>query len=302
MNHFSIPQHCNENFAAMTPTQRGAFCSKCATDTYDFRNKSIPEIKSILRQNLGKEVCGQMTHQQIAQLNSDFEEWSFQSTRSFQSAFLFSLIAVFGLTLFSCQDRRQEQDVVDFQQTTKNILALIQQPQAIVIEEVAPVQQAIAPVIELPVEEYIVPEYLELSTDTIDLNEVIIRDEFYYRDRELGGISLRTIYFDNYLEATVPLIEEFDDQGRLIPTEFSSLAFPNPTANNTTLEIKAPKDGTYQIDVYDMNGKHLRGVYSGDIQRGTFQQGIDMSDLPPGIYLITILSKDYKETVRVSKV
>ena len=44
----SIPKPCNENFSKMTPTQRGAFCSKCQIDTFDFREVSNQDINKII--------------------------------------------------------------------------------------------------------------------------------------------------------------------------------------------------------------------------------------------------------------
>ena len=298
MKNFSIPQPCNENFAAMTKTQQGAFCNKCATDTFDFRNKTTDEIKQILRANIGKHVCGQITLEQEAKLNADFEAWSFRSTRSFQSAFLFTLIATFGLTLFSCNEKKHEAEIVQFQQTVKSILdngaAFEEKLPAVEVKAAAPVE--LVP----PVEEILLEAPVEIRE--YELEQVVVKGNYEYDYYTTRGIAVQTIAYTNYLVETVPLEEEFDAQGRLIPTEFSSMAFPNPTSDNSTIEIKVPTTGQFQVDLYDMNGKHYAEIYSGIIERGTFQQNIEMFDLTPGMYLVTILSKDYKETVRVSKI
>lgn len=298
MKNFSIPQPCHENFAAMTPTEQGAFCNKCATNTFDFRNKTTDEIKQVLRANIGKQVCGQFSREQEEKLNAEFEVWSFRSTRSFQSAFLFTLIATFGLTLFSCTEKQHEAEIVQFQETAKNILA-----NGAAFEKKLPMvdEQEIAPVeVVPPAIEELVYEIPVVETREYLLDDVVIQDvtERYY---VTSGISFQTMEYTNYLIQTVPLVEEFDAQGRLIPTEYSALAFPNPTADNSTIEIKIPATGQFQVDLYDMNGKHYSEIYSGIIERGMFQQSIEMTDLPPGMYLVTILSKDYKETVRISK-
>lgn len=299
MKNFTIPQPCKENFATMIPTEQGAFCNKCATNTFDFRNKTTDEIKLILRANIGKHVCGQLSREQEEKLNAEFETWSFKSTRSFQSAFLFTLIATFGLTLFSCTEKKHEADIVQFQETAKSILengAAFEKKLPVVDEQkIAPVE-IVEPAMEEPI--YVV-EVFQPQERVLD--EVVIVSD-YERDFVTSGVFYQTIDFTNYLIQTVPVVEEFDAQGRLIPTEFSSMAFPNPTANNSTIEIKIPTTGQFQVDLYDMNGKHYSEIYSGIIERGTFQQNIEMTDLTPGIYLVTILSKDYKETVRISKI
>jgi hypothetical protein len=298
MKNFTIPQPCNENFAAMTPTEQGAFCSKCETNTFDFRNKNTEQIKQILRAHVGKHICGQLTFEQEAKLNADFEAYSFKSTKTFQSAFLFSLIATFGLTLFSCNDQRQEAEITNFQETAKSILA----DAAPAHEKLAFIDQEI--VAKQEIEALVKEDFVWISDQQVELqeynfDEIQITSERIY---SYGGAMVYTAAYSDYLVATVDPVEEFDTEGRVIPTEFSSLAFPNPTSNNSTIEIKAPTSGQYQIDLYDMNGKHQTAIYSGSIERGTFQQEIEMSDLPPGMYLVTILSKEYKETVRISKI
>lgn len=299
MKNFTIPLPCNENFAAMTLTEQGAFCTKCETNTFDFRNKNTEQIKQILRAHVGKHICGQITIEQESKLNADFEAYSFRSTKTFRSAFLFTLIATFGLGLFSCNDQRQEAEISNFQETAQAILANESPIQEkLEATEKITVQQSEVKIPE--VEDYVWMTAKDYEYQEYNKNE---KQETIELQRGFAGAMLMTYDFEDYLIAEVPEpVEEFDAEGRTIPTEFSSMAFPNPTSNNSTIEIKAPTAGQYQIDLYDMNGKHQGAIYSGSIERGTFQREIEMTNLPPGMYLVTILSKEYKETVRISKI
>ncbi len=303
MKHFSIPQPCNENFNLMTPTERGAFCKKCATNTFDFRYKTPEEVKLILRQHVGQHICGRITSEQDAALNAEFEQWSFRSTKSFQSAFLFTLIAVFGLGLFSCSDQKHEQEIISFQQTAKTIMTQAQDWKAqipevkekpIVLEKLEPLQQIRMPE-AIPEELICIIHEDVLAPDFENL-------EIYEYGYGMGGAMVMSYEFVDYLIETVPVVEEFDEKGIPIPTTYSALAFPNPTTDKSTIEIKLPASGEFQVDLYDMSGKLQRNIHSGEIERGTFRQEIEMTDLPPGMYLVTILSKEYKETVRISKI
>lgn len=304
MKNFSIPQPCNENFSLMTPTERGSFCEKCATDTFDFRYKSPEEIKQILRMHVGQHICGQITLEQERVLNADFEQWSFRSTKSFQSAFLFTLIAVFGLGLFSCSDQRHEQEIISFQQTAKTIMTQAQdwkeqipetKVEPVVAEQLEPKQMK--NIVELVPEELICSIQQEILP--FDIENINIYD---YEGYAMGGVMVQSYQFQDFLIETVPVVVEYDEKGIAIPTTYSALAFPNPTTDNSTIELKLPSTGEFQVDLYDMSGKLQRNIHSGQIERGTFQQQVEMSDLPPGMYLVTILSANFKETVRISKI
>lgn len=115
-----IPDPCHEDFNKMTPTERGSFCSKCSTDTYDFRRMAIPEIKFILENSDGK-VCGQIYQHQINKINADYLNWD--NTKTFQSKFLVALLFGFGLSLFSCAGN--ESAIIASLQKTKPSFELV---------------------------------------------------------------------------------------------------------------------------------------------------------------------------------
>jgi len=304
MKNFSIPQPCNENFSLMTPTERGAFCEKCATDTFDFRSKTPEEIKQILRMHIGQQICGQITLEQESALNADFEQWSFRSTKSFQSAFLFTLIAVFGLGLFSCSNQQQEDEIISLQQTAKTIMTQAQDwkesiPQTVevpVVEEIA--EPKMIEAVEMVPEDIAWVTYTDVLAPEFQFENISTYEYGY----STGGVMVQTYQFQDFLLETVPVVEELDEKGTPIPTVYSALAFPNPTTNNSNIEIKLPATGEFQVDLFNMNGELQRNIHYGQIERGTFRQLIEMSDLPPGMYLVTILSANYKETIRIIKI
>jgi len=102
MKPISIDKPCSENWGAMTPSQQGAFCGKCQIDVVDFSNKSSLEVKLILQENVGKHMCGRFKKTQLDTINLEYTNWETQSLRTFQSKFVYALVVVFGMTLFSC--------------------------------------------------------------------------------------------------------------------------------------------------------------------------------------------------------
>jgi hypothetical protein len=119
----SIPQPCSEDWSKMTPTEQGAFCKKCAMEVTDFTDKSSLEIKEILTAKMqSKErVCGHIENRQMVEFNNEFIPWRSDS-ESFRAIWVFSLVAVFGLTLFSCQSTFSKEIVEKMNTSTEQML------------------------------------------------------------------------------------------------------------------------------------------------------------------------------------
>jgi hypothetical protein len=293
MKNVGIQHACSEDWNKMTPTQKGAFCQKCAKQVYDFTTKSSHEIKHTLLELKGQEVCGRMTLTQERLLNSEFEAWVKENKTNFQRLFITALLIVFGLSLFSCEDERDQRRISEAQAALNRAIEVKQVPNEAVLAETAP---DVAPMEIIYADPP--PEICDIVPIEEELEEVEI-----YEDREVfvtsGVMVTRSVYYD-YLQETVPEVE-LDENGIPYPTEFKALAFPNPAVESTTLEIQVPKKELMDIKLYDTSGKFIREIHSGEISRGTSRQLIDLNDLTSGLYLIIIQSKDFKKTVRIVK-
>jgi len=295
MKKIGIETPCSEDWTGMTPSEKGAFCQKCAKHVHDFSTKSVNEIKSTMLELSGESLCVRMTVRQERQLNSEFNAWIAQKKRNPQQLFIAALLIVFGLTLFSCEDERDQQKIESVQQIAYNI-ASHQVDQM----ESTPVSDSVVSLPPSPV------ELIEWESYTMGAYEMpfiqsppeIVEQVEVVREQILGGIGSVVDYVD-FLEETTPI--EVDENGVPYPTEFKALAFPNPAVESTTLEIQAPEKERMQINMYDASGKFIREIHSGKIARGTFRQVIDLNELPSGLYLIIVQSKEFKETVRIVK-
>ena len=96
-----LPKPCGEDWNKMTPTEKGAFCDKCAFEVMDFTEKSKEEIRAFLTRNAGKRTCGHISQHQLETINSDYHIWETQSFSVFRSKFLYACLMVFGMTLFT---------------------------------------------------------------------------------------------------------------------------------------------------------------------------------------------------------
>jgi hypothetical protein len=107
------------------------------------------------------------------------------------------------------------------------------------------------------------------------------------------------------MEKTMPQLihqVETDVNGVPYPTAFDALVYPNPTNGPATFKLDVPVKQRFVINIFTMNGQYVQTLTDQEIDRGTFRQEIDLSEQPTGMYLVTIMSKDYQKTVRVIKV
>ena len=100
----SIPKPCHEDWNAMTPDEKGRFCSVCTKGVVDFTNKTNQEIQDYFVQNQGQKICGRFKNNQLSKVTIPIPKSVLQENRPFHRAFLLSLFVVMGSALFSCKN------------------------------------------------------------------------------------------------------------------------------------------------------------------------------------------------------
>jgi hypothetical protein len=60
----SIPEPCHENWAAMSPQEKGRYCAACSTVVVDFTKMSDLELIEYLAKSKGS-TCGNFSQSQL---------------------------------------------------------------------------------------------------------------------------------------------------------------------------------------------------------------------------------------------
>ncbi|MFN5983037.1 MAG: T9SS type A sorting domain-containing protein [Fluviicola sp.] len=300
MQLISIPEPCHENWNDMSITEKGRFCSSCSKVVVDFTDRSKA---SILQEYLnsdpnGEKICGVFKNSQLAEINRDFELYTFRSKQSFQSAFVFSLMVVFGLTLFSCTSEDQKNEFEKFRSEAVGRILDDEKSSIPVVEISENEVQFLAPIIE---EEISIgcegPEVGIVSVDKT-LDELIV----YEREYRTMGVPYDLIQYNrDFVLEVIQQSEEFDEKGNLLPNSFSLSAYPNPTVDFSHIEVKVPKDEVFNWYLISSEGKLIQSNQQLELKRGTHIIDLDLLDQPPGIYFMNLQSGTVKETARILK-
>jgi len=97
-----INKPCHENWDAMTPNEKGAFCSLCKKNVVDFSQKTLSEIKDFFSEiSSNEKVCGRFEETQLQALSFDHFFERFKSWKPVQRLALI-VFFVFGFSLFGC--------------------------------------------------------------------------------------------------------------------------------------------------------------------------------------------------------
>jgi hypothetical protein len=62
--------------------------------------------------------------------------------------------------------------------------------------------------------------------------------------------------------------------------------YPNPTTDQTTASITLANASNLDVQLFDINGKEVKSVFSGAAQSGTQSMDIDLSGMASGTYIL----------------
>ena len=97
-----IDNPCHENWDAMSPNEKGAFCLSCQKTVIDFSVKTVDEIKNFFVKLPETEaVCGRFKEEQLEEISFEHFFKQFRGWKFFQKAAVISFF-IFGFSLFGC--------------------------------------------------------------------------------------------------------------------------------------------------------------------------------------------------------
>lgn len=157
----------------------------------------------------------------------------------------------------------------------------------------------IEPVEEIEVEPYPII-WVESKPLKDTLEAVTISTRFPHRCGCAPHYQYFTIEMDSIEE---DLIDEtlFAEPIYIDPYIFETNLYPNPAINETHLAIDIDRQQQFEIQLYDLNGRLIENIHSGELYEGVNRFDIDLYDLTPGMYLVSVRSETQQETLKVQK-
>ncbi|MEY3236585.1 MAG: hypothetical protein RI883_686 [Bacteroidota bacterium] len=315
-----IKEPCSEDWSKMTTTEKGAFCQKCALEVVDFTNKTAFEIKQTLIDEFSKSprLCGHITNYQLNQINDEFFKWK-NERETFRAIWIFSLLAVFGFTLFSCQNTlskemisklNAETSVLLESDTTKTEVTLlgstVEDPDSLAIKI------GDIPYLKLPYEEVItlsgvvpyspfdfkispweicivslgsiaISGLIQPSTDTVNFlkatNNVLVHPNL--------GL---TLIKQNPANKPTQKIERNTIEAVLGSSEkkFDAFIYPNPLTPESRVFIKAHESLILFVDVFRTSENDAFRSGSIELATGNHQLDVKLYDFSKGNYQLNL--------------
>ena len=123
------------------------------------------------------------------------------------------------------------------------------------------------------------------DTTTQDYYRAFFNYNFVLNDKSLGVHN--TEYAEALLESSIEHfvgVRSIPEAG-IIPQEyFLSQNFPNPFNNQTVIELSVPEHTVMNLSIFDVSGRLVEEVFSGDINPGVYRFSFNGDGLSSGIY------------------
>ncbi len=85
-----------------------------------------------------------------------------------------------------------------------------------------------------------------------------------------------------------------------IPESFALHApYPNPFNPGTHINFDIAEDTKLSLNVFDLNGKKVRDIWSGHCDAGYYSKFLDMSGFASGIYIVQMMTPTYRHVHKI---
>lgn len=310
----SIKEPCHEDWAKMTATQKGAFCQKCALEVTDFTNKTSFEIKQLLVQEFAQNdrTCARITNFQLDQLNDEYFQWK-NERDNFRAVWIFSLVAVFGLSLFSCQNTLSKEMISQLnaettallnQDTTELNLSLVDS--TITLSDSSLIQPNTPIYFKLPVGEIVT--YMGV-TPYYEIYQPWITCSVSLGDIAISGMVSADSSTKQFLKTTAfaPGLPQISDLKPIVPVppsqqttsriegvvgagekKFDAFISPKPVSDESRVFIQAKESLFLFVDLFQENETTALRSGSIELAAGNYQLDLKLNKLPSGNYQLNL--------------
>jgi hypothetical protein len=309
-----IPEPCHEDWNKMQPDEKGRFCNSCSKSVFDFTKKTDTEIKAILDAHKDQHVCGHFKKTQIDRpLDLKIDLANLPRNVSVAKAFGIAIFLVFGSFLFSCTNEKEQ---------NLNVTGITVAPKEeyTMGEPMGQVEEYVGysvPLIDSVEGEIVCREEVTVSGGVGYYEEVVVTDTTNYQSEEVPVIAEESRYevMGLMLVEAVPEDTVAADSSsqknsvaqigdNVIQKQIDLSVYPNPGTGEFTIKYDVTQRADVKVDIYDMKGAHVKGIsdVAGQYE-GKYQVPVDLSALPPGIYVVSLINngKKFTEKLVISK-
>jgi uncharacterized delta-60 repeat protein len=168
------------------------------------------------------------------------------------------------------------------------------------------------------------PGYVRNSIDCNDNDKGVYWPKTYYRDADGDGLgdpnnklnvcssTTPTGYVSNSRDTNdTPLVvmtktsdthHKTVQEAMILLDGFSLVAYPNPLAKSTRIQFNVPVDAAVRIQIFDVMGREVGLVFSGNRSAGTHYTDYNASKLSSGVYFCRMVAVvKGKETLQTIK-
>lgn len=289
MKKIGIQTPCSENWNAMTPTEKGAFCQKCAFEVHDFTHSTSEEIRETLVEAMSSRVCARMTVDQEKELRNDYLRWS-SAKSDVRRMSLFAFVVVFGLSLFSCNNETDREAFLNLQRSILEVATGFHYERPEMIQgEIGPIQEELmGKVEEVEIESIEIEEVVMGMVAPVQVEHKVIEPEELYQLK--GDVALPTDFYD-YVKETSTEVRTEESNAVKVPT---IKVYPNPATTYTSIEVNVPKSQSYTISILDQQGLIVKKTMYGKLEEGIQYVDVDLSTLAIGTYFVYVTTKGHK--------
>lgn len=284
-----IPEPCHEDWNSMQPDAKGKFCSSCHKSVFDFSNKTDTEIRNVLMEYKGQKVCGRFRKSQIDRpLKLTINLDDLPKNISITKAFGIALFVVFGTLLFSCTDEKGAK--IEGIELVKGIE--LPPPPVEVIEPVKP-------------DTTLLMEYETMVAGGI------MSEPFYDIPQPppvppetpvLGGVETSYVENEPKQQASKDPSQSKDQTLHDAAPGYSKIfnVYPNPNKGEFSIQYKLLKRSDVRIDIFDMSGALMKSIANVTAQyEGQYHIHVNVDDLANGIYIVSFIQGDTRNTERL---